>query len=165
MIELTEAERINVVRADLDTDICRGYWLTPQNEGHALVNQLGNHIVVVARNNNQCWERFVVVKEMMHLFDTEEQKAKDADTFSRLLSEFSAPMSPATPQFNAEIDSFWQALAVLCPQKSRAEFRKELLAETTDPYEIALKLKIPESYVHRLFEARFDEWLDKHGCI
>jgi hypothetical protein len=165
VIELTEADKITVIRSGLDTNVCRGYWLTPKNVLHPLVKQHGSYIVVTARDNNPCWERFVVVKEMMHLFDTEEQKAKDADAFGRLLSEFSAPMSPYTPQFNAEIDSFWQSLAVLCPQANRVEFRKELDALTTDPYQIALKLKMPESYVHRLFEPRFDEWLEKHGCI
>jgi hypothetical protein len=165
VIELTEAEQIRVVRAGLDTEICRGYWLTPQNTQHPLVAQLGSHIVVSARDNNQCWERFVVIKEMMHLFDTDDQKAKDAATFSALLSEFSAPMAPYTPQFDAEIDSFWQALAVMCPQKQRDDFRKELAAQTTDPYEIALKLKMPEGYVQRLFEDRFDDWLKKNGCI
>jgi hypothetical protein len=164
-IELTDADAISVVRSGLDTDVCRGYWLTPQNSHHPLVKQLGHHIVVVARENNECWERFVVVKEMMHLFDTEDQKAADAKMLDGLLSEFSAPMAPFSPQFDAEIDSFWQALAVLCPQKDREIFRKELLENKTDEYEIALKLKIPESYVTRLFEERFDLWLSKNGCV
>jgi hypothetical protein len=164
-IELTEAETISVVRSGLDVNVCRGYWLTPQNVNHPLVKQLGQHIVVVARDNNECWERFVVVKEMMHLFDTDEQKAADAQMLDSLLSEFSAPMAPFTPQFDAEIDSFWQALAVLCPQEARANFRKDLVDNKTDEYEIALKLKIPEGYVQRLFEDRFDDWLKQNGCI
>lgn len=165
VIELTEADKITVVRSGLDTQVCRGYWLTPQNADHPMVKEHGSYIVVSARDNNPCWERFVVVKEMMHLFDTKEQKASDPTTFNSLLAEFSAPMSPFSPQFDAEIDSFWQALAVLCPQHHRETFRSEIEAQTTDPYEIALKLKIPESYVQRLFEPRFDSWLKAHGCI
>lgn len=157
--------RINIVRSGLDIDKCRGYWLTPQNEDHPLVKQFGTHIVVVAREQNRCWERFVIVKELMHLFDTPQQKTSTPKAFTNLLSEFSAPMSVWSDQFHSEVDSFWQALAVLCPQNVRNEFREQRQQDKIGDLDIALKLKIPEAYVPRLFEERFDLWLSDNGCI
>ncbi|MBC6436824.1 MAG: hypothetical protein GDA52_01505 [Rhodobacteraceae bacterium] len=142
IVELTGVDKIAFVRSGLDTSICRGYWITPQNRDHPSV--------------------------MMHLFDTEEQKVRGAEAMNKLLAEFlssSSPKVPFSPQFASEIDSFWQALAVLCPQTFRERFRKELDQGKTDHYGIALKLRIPEAYVPRLFEDRFDEWLSSKGCI
>ncbi|MBC6442549.1 MAG: hypothetical protein GDA53_05375 [Rhodobacteraceae bacterium] len=168
IIELTGVDGIAHYRSGLDTSVCRGYWLTPQNSSHHFVQQLGGHIVVTARDNNPCWERFVMVKEMMHLFDTEAQKAGDAEVLNTLLAEFSSSSSltvPFSPQLESEIESFLQALAVLCPQTFRKRFRDELDQGKTDHYGIALKLRIPEAYVPRLFEDRFDKWLSSRGFI
>ena len=66
--ELAGIDRIAYMRTSLDTTKCRGFYVSPQNKDHPIVKQFGCHVVVSARDLNRCWERFVVVKEMMHVF-------------------------------------------------------------------------------------------------
>ncbi len=159
-IEISGVDDVKVVRSGLDVTICRGYWLTPSNTDHHLVKQLGCYVVVAARGLNRCWDRFVTVKEMMHLFDEENQKTGSPEQFDDLLSEFSSPMIQNSDQMVSEIASFWRAIAVLCPEKFRQEFRAQKEAQEIDNYEIALRLRIHEQYVPRLFEARYERWLE-----
>ena len=161
-IEITGVDDVKFVRSGLDTSICRGFWLTPTNKDHHLVKQLGCHIAVSARDQNRCWDRFVTVKEMMHLFDSENEQTGTAALFDDLLSEFSSPMIETSDQMVSEIASFWRALAVLCPEKNRLEFARQKNESSIDNYEIALRLRIPEGYVPRLFEARYEAWLEKN---
>lgn len=162
-IEISGVDDVKVVRAGLDTQVCRGFWLTPTNEDHHLVKQYGCHVAVTARGLNRCWDRFVTVKEMMHLFDGEQQRTGNADQFEDLLSEFSSPMIQTSSQMVSEIDAFWRALSVLCPEKYRQEFFELKEKQSIDNYEIALRLRIPEQYVPRLFEARYQRWLNAAG--
>lgn len=162
-IEITGVDDVKVVRAGLDISVCRGFWLTPTNREHHLVQQYGCHVAVTARGLNRCWDRFVTVKEIMHLFDDSEQRTGNPDQFEDLLSEFSSPMIQTSDQMISEIDAFWRALSVLCPERYRQEFAAQRAAQEIDNYEIALRLRIPEQYVPRLFEARYQRWLDKSG--
>jgi len=69
-LELSGVPSVRIVKTGLDTTICRGFYLSAKNNNHRLVQQLGSHVIVLARDGlNYCWERFVVVKELMHLFD------------------------------------------------------------------------------------------------
>jgi len=161
-LRISDAEDIKFIRAGLDPSITRGYWLTPQNKDHHLVRQFGCHVVVSARGLNRCWERFVVVKEMMHLFDDEKQKTDDSEKFQSLLSEFASPMIVNSDQMVPEISSFWRALSVLCPERTRCDFQYQRKHKQIDDYEIALRLRIPAQYVPRLFEERYKKWLERN---
>ena len=148
------------VRTGMDLGVTRGLWLTPTNTDHHLVKQHGSHVIVTGRDLNKCWERMVYTKELMHLFDDEPGRASSADDFDSLLAEF-ASQGPIerSPQMTSEIVALWRALAVLCPEAQRQEFAAERKAVTVDDYEIALRLRIPQHHVPRLFSPTFDRML------
>ena len=52
----------------------------------------------------------------------------------------------------AEIEAFYKALAVLCPEKFRLQYQQDVARGIEDNYSIALKLRIPEQYVPNLFK-------------
>lgn len=162
-LELTGIPKVRVLASDLDTSICRGLYLSAANTEHPLVKQNGGHIIVLARDimKNKCWSRFVLVKELMHLFDSEIEATDNGDEFDRLLTELSVDAISRSDQMQSEINSFWMALAVLCPEQERQELEEKRKNGLIDDYGIALKLRIPQKYVPSLFRSDFKNIIGK----
>jgi hypothetical protein len=159
VLELAGVPKISPVKTSLDTASCRGFYLSARNTNHRLVQQLGCHVIVLARELNRCWERFVFVKELMHIFDDPSQATDSGATFDRVLSELLLPSAPQwSPQMLSELGCFWMALGVLCPESLRLAFQSERERGQIDDYSIALKLRIPEMYVPALF---FEDFLER----
>lgn len=156
-------EKIAHVRTGADLGVSRGFWLNPTNKEHHLVQQLGCHIIVTERGLNNCWERFVYVKELTHLFDAEEERTMGSEAFDNLLGEFASqgPIDDRSPQWIAESKAVWGALALLCPEAKRREFAEERQAVKIDDYEIALRLRIPQFHVPKLFSPTFEKMLKR----
>lgn len=147
---------VRTMKTTLDTSLCRGFYLSARNGQSRFVQQHGTNLIVLAREGlNTCWERFVWVKELMHLFDNPDQAADTGDTFERMLSELVPGGGAISAQTQSEFDCFWMALSVLCPEDLRLQFEQERTAELVDDYAIALRLRIPQQYVQRYFEARY----------
>lgn len=121
-----------------------------------MVRQFGGSIVVVARGLNRCWERFVYVKELMHIFDDVEEATDSGEKFELMLEELAMPSSKDfSPQTEAEIKCFWRALGVLCPERTRIEMAEKRKKGQIDDYGIALAFRIPQQYVRYLFELSY----------
>jgi hypothetical protein len=153
--KLTGVEKLRVMKTSLDTSVTRGYFLSAKNVDHPWVKMHGCDVIVLARGLNPCWERFVNVKEAMHLFDEEFENTSSSENFEQLLNNLLAPAVERSPQVTSDIMAIWMALACLCPEKSRQEFQQQLSNEKTDNYQIALKLRIPEQYVPLLFSPNY----------
>lgn len=161
-LRLSGIDRVRHVKSTMDTSVCRGMYLSVKATQHRIVQQVGTHVIVTARELNDCWTRFVYVKELMHVFTPASEASDTGEKFEQVLSELSAPvMSSPSSQLMAEVDAFWMALAVLCPESRRLELKEALESNEIDGYGIALELKIPEQYVPRLFEARFETSLER----
>lgn len=156
-IELTGAKNVCVVKDTLDTTKVRGYFLSVRDEGSWLVRAYGCNVVVLARGMNECWDRFIQTKELMHLFDEEAVKTSTPDQLRALLGDFEAlePSQDHSPQYASELKSFWMALACLCPEPARLDFLEQFKKGHIDHYGIALKLKIPEQHVRQLFRPNY----------
>ncbi|MFN0042447.1 MAG: hypothetical protein ACKVSF_04440, partial [Alphaproteobacteria bacterium] len=128
-----------------------GFYLSARNNEHSLVRQFGGHLIVVARELNYCWDRFVYVKEMMHVFDDPTQALDSGDRLERLLEEIWSGNPDQSPEVKSEINCFFMALGALCPEKYRLEFAEAREKGQIDDYTIALRLRIPQLYVSRLF--------------
>ena len=156
VLELTGIGSVKVIATALDISKCRGFYLSATNTSHPLVIQNGGHIIALAREiQNPCWRRFVLVKELMHLFDNEQEATDSAEALDSLLTELSVDGVNRTAQFQSEINSFWMALAVLCPEQKRQEFETMRNAGHIDDYGIALQIRIPKQYVPLLFNPNF----------
>ena len=159
VICLTGKSQVRHIRSTLDVSVCRGFFLSSKNQDARLVRQVGGTAIVTARGLNDCWERFVFVKELMHLFEDPEKATDSGAKFDTLLNEFAQPSRDPSAPMQSEIECFWMAVSVLCPQKSRAEYREKLAERQIDHMGIATDLKIPAMYVPRLFEPRYDTFL------
>ena len=158
VLRITGVNRVSTVKTTMDTSACRGFYLSARNTEHRLVQQHGSHIIVLARGQNRCWDRFVFVKELMHLFDSVDEATDTGEEFDRQLAELSGHPSPSwSPQMRSEVECFWKALAALCPETVRGEFQTLLDAGQIDEYGIALKLKIPQQYVQHLFRPEYPD--------
>ncbi|AWD21111.1 hypothetical protein B6K69_05045 [Fuscovulum blasticum] len=97
----------------------------------------------------------------MHVFDAENAKTSTPELFQSLIDEFGAANETPSDQMLSEFASFWRALGILCPEKQREQFERERTDLKIDDYEIALRLRIPQQYVPRLFEPRYKSWLTR----
>lgn len=162
-LRIAGLQTISHVKSGMDTRVCRGLYLSATATNHRIVEQLGKHVIVTARDLNECWTRFVYVKELMHVFTPANEASDTGEKFDSLLSDLSSPiLSSPSSQMLSEVDAFWMALAVLCPEARRLEMKEAVRQNEADHYGIALELKIPEQYVPRLFEERFEKWISNN---
>jgi len=159
VLEITNAANVKTVKDSLDSQKLRGYFLSASNTESWLVSKYGCNVVVLARGMNECWDRFIFTKELMHLFDDQSEQTSSHEQFKALLNEFEArdPSKENSPQFKSDMRGFWMALACLCPEKSRLDFIDQFNKGHIDHYGIALKLKIPEQHVRQLFRPNYLE--------
>jgi len=161
-IELTGVGTIKCTKTALDITKMRGFFLSVGNTQHSLVRVFGTNLIVLARGMNECWDRFITVKEVMHLFDRHNETTGTAEAFDRLLSDFELlkPAQGPSPQYSSELRSIWMALGCLCPEKLRLEFVDQFNKGHIDHYGIALKLKIPQQHVKYLLNDSFKPIID-----
>lgn len=153
--DIVGVEKIKAVKTTLDTKVCRGYFLSAQNTEHPIVKKLGCNVIVLARDQNYCWERFVYTKELMHLFDSNDEPTNSGEKLERLLCDLEVPSAELSKQTLSDIKGFWMALACLCPENNRVEFEKLRAKGHIDDYGVALQLRIPEQYVRSLLSPRY----------
>ena len=98
-------------KTDLNTQIVRGYFVSANNPESIFYKKVGGKdVVVLARGLNKCWERFVYVKELMHVFDKKNELVGTAVDLSNLLNSFEIPPTiNGNEPFKSEIAAFWMA--------------------------------------------------------
>jgi len=153
---------VRTMKTTMDPALCRGFYLSARNSHHRFVQQHGTNVIVLPREGlNYCWERFIFVKELMHLFDNPDQAADTGNKFEQMLTEILPGASEPSPATLSEFDAFWMALSVFCPEALRLEFAAARTAEQLDDYAIALRLRMPQQYVQRYFEPRYRPIIDR----
>jgi hypothetical protein len=160
--EITNTPGIQVVKTTLDTTVTCGYFISISSPNHPypIYKEKGFEMIVLSRNLNDCWERFVNTKELMHLFDESGEKTDTPAKFERLVLDFEAPAVELSPQYLSDNRGIWMALACLCPERVRLELLEQRTEKNLNDYGIALKLKIPEQYVAHLFRADYRQIID-----
>ncbi len=160
---LTGKPEPRIMMRGFDPNVLRGLFVVPNNPAHPhfrWVRGPGGALIYVARGMNYCWERFVEVKELMHLFDKPDQVVGTPEEFQSLVSEFVAPSPQRSAAFLSESQALWMALGVLCPELQRQEFARQRAAGEIDDAQIAQLLKIPLRYVPHLFLPAFRRSVD-----
>jgi hypothetical protein len=122
-------------------------------------------LIVLARSmcvgpTGDHWRRLILTKELMHVFDEEEEKASTPEAFDSQIERFSDPSVPVSPQFRAEGKAYWRALAVLCQNDKRLEY-KTLLANSEISIEVvAATLRLPAVHVREMMRVDFEAIVD-----
>ena len=112
-------------------------------------------MIVIARECDKHRRRFVFTKELMHVFDTPEEKADTAEKFDAQAERFRDPDVASSPGYRAEIKAFWRALAVLCQENRRLQYMQSIEDEKMSLEVIATALQIPAAYARNLFRVDF----------
>lgn len=156
-VEELAGRKVKVIKSGLDISITRGFYIPCTNLEHPFVRQTGGtrDIVVLARDNNRCWDRFVLAKELMHMFDSPLSWTNSASEFEDLLDEFGAPRMERSVQMNSEAEAFWKALGLICPEAERARLSHEYSKGVLMARDIAHMLLIPEQLVPALFDQSY----------
>jgi hypothetical protein len=105
------------------------------------------------------WRRFVLAKELMHVFDTEAEKAKSPDELDLQIERLSNPAAPTSPQYIAELKAQWRALAVLCQETRRLEYKEQLANDQVSFEVVAAALQIPPTAVRNMMSDAFQKVL------
>lgn len=150
-----------VMLSGLDPAIVAGFILWPGVSTHPFARYGdGEPVIVVARAHNNCWQRFVVVKELMHYFDKPLEHVSSAEDFCALVTEFSSPaLEHRSASMGSEVKGLWMALGLFCPEPLRQDLQRKRAAGEIDDSDIATMLKIPLAYVSALFHKDFKEYM------
>lgn len=158
VLEIAGAASLSIRATGLDVNLIYGYYFSARNTDHPAVRQEKGPVVVVARSLNRCWKRFVIVKELMHMFDDPLEHMSAAVDLETVLTHFLSPANRSlSPQMLSEVRCFWMALACFCPEAFRQELQAKRAAGLMSDHEISQKLRIPEKYIPNLFDDRFKD--------
>ena len=145
-----------VMKTTLDTTKCRGFYLSARNIDHPFVKMHGTTVIVLARGLNYCWDRAVLLKELMHIWDDPSEAVDTGATFEQQLTGMGLKEFDSKPA-RAEYMCIWKALLLFCREDDRQALLKEEGAGPADTYSIALKLRMPEFYVPLLLGDSFEK--------
>jgi hypothetical protein len=158
VLALTRCDRVRVFRSTLDVNLVCGYYLSARNNNHRFVQQAGCCVIVVARDLNYCWERFVTLKELMHLFDDPLESTNSPIELEAVLADF-GNATEQSPQTRSEWRCFWMAMGCMCPEELRVELQRKHASGAMTALQVAEQLKMPEKYVSALFSAKYKEMI------
>lgn len=102
--------------------------------------------------------RYACTKELMHVFDTDEQRADSREKFIKLMREIqNKPMiQHESPMFRSELDTRWMAAIALCPQHLREPFVQPYKTKEIADFDIAEIFRIPEWVVPFVMDDYYD---------
>ncbi|MET4570627.1 hypothetical protein [Rhodanobacter soli] len=160
--ELCGVDNLKVYKTGISTEKLLGFFVRP-GEGIAGLPNLtaAAPTIVVSRSLNYCWERFVCIKEMMHLFDDELQKLGTAEEFESLITEMIGPLLNRSLAGESEVIAFWRAMGIMCPEAQRQEFHRLRDAKKITDLQIAQNLRMPELHVPSLFDPNYKVFITR----
>lgn len=163
-IELSSITRIQEQWSSIiDHTAIRGFYIEGPL-GPPVPLGLNESLIVLSRtmckgHQGDYWRRFVYTKELMHVFDTAEEKASDEKSFDTQIEKFGDPAAGMSPQYRAEIKALWRALGVLCPEATRKHLRASLESNSISYDVVSATLRLPVIYVRELMRPDFEGFL------
>ena len=145
----------------MDRTVMRGMFLKfPPGSTHYIAKFFGPNVVAVARGENRCWQRLIIVKEALHVLGPDNKATSTPESFETLLHQIDTPGGQPSPQTLSEYECLYLALALFCPEEIRLQFQKERVEQKLDDLTIATRLRIPQAYVPTLLAPNFKEVID-----
>jgi hypothetical protein len=149
----------------VDTANVRGFYIEGPIINGPILRGPKEALIVLSRSmcktkpQGRHWRRFVLTKELMHVFDTEEEKAKTPDELDLQIERLNNPAAPISPQFIAELKAHWRVLAVLCQEERRKDYKRQLEADEISFDVVAAALQVPTSAVRDMMQDNYDKVL------
>ncbi len=139
-------------------DGLRGFiFRKPCAENHGLTDDFS---IIVADGMDEYYERFVVIKELMHCyFERDGGAATDSEIIldSHIRQFFGQSARTQSLHVNAEYIALWMAMGVLCPERKRVEFRQKFESGEMTLDEIVALIRVPPHVVRRLLTDQFED--------
>lgn len=159
ILRLTPQDEIYYTPVDFDPEILLGQ-LKQYRKSNGVYNADPTWVSEVryAQSLNKCWQRFVCCKELMHIFDKDDERTDSKEKLIQLLKELTSPIPvhhKISPMHAAEHTAVWMAMAVLCPIPFRDHFYTDWKNGRLSDYDIALALRLPELYVKNIMSDDF----------
>lgn len=113
-------------------------------------------------DNNLRDRRFALTKELMHVFDTEDEMTNTREKFVKLAKEIqNQPLiEHASDMYLSELGTKWMALIVLCPRHIRDLYVKPYREKLIEGFEVAEQLNLPEWVIQYLMDDYYDTVFD-----
>lgn len=158
-VEQVSSQKIfHFLTGKLTTEVVRGAFIKPGQSNKLPENIRDCVCIAIARDNNNCWRRMVLIKECMHIFDRDVELTNTGDDCEDLLQEFVvSELSSRSQQMAAEIRAIWMALAMFCKESERAILSRKLSNGEITQQQVAEMLKMPLQYVPFLFGDRYKD--------
>jgi hypothetical protein len=158
-MELTSQDELCYVPLDLDPQISLGH-IKQYRVQNGVYNADPTWVTEIRylKTLNVCWKRYVCCKELMHVFDNEEERTNTADKFMQLVEEIETPLpgDKASPMYETETRTLWMAVAILCPENLRQHFQPDWEAKKLSDYDVALELRIPEVLIKTIMSPSYE---------
>lgn len=102
--------------------------------------------------------RYALTKELMHVFDSEEEKVNSKEKFITLIREIqNKPMwEHATPMFKSELHTRWMAALILCPKNKRETYLADYKAGRLVDLELSQIFRVPEWVIPLVMSDYYD---------
>lgn len=158
--ELTKTPLVRFFRVDVDKTVIFGFTVWPGSTDHPIAKFCdGAPVIAVARgldnDHGLHWDRFVVIKELMHLFDERLERITTSFEFEALVTEFGAPQPDRSLPMRSEVKCLWMAIGVLCPESLRQHLQRQRERGQISDEEISNQIRMPLAYVPHLFDQNY----------
>ena len=128
--------------------------------------ELGENESLIGLSRRMCkgaegkyYRRYVKTKEIMHVFDTDQELTNTAEKFDKLVERFADPAAAVPPQYYAESKAIWRALAVLCREEQRIYYKEQIAQNAMSVEVVSTALQIPTLMVRQLMRDNFLDYL------
>jgi hypothetical protein len=168
IVEMGVQDKITYIGVDLDLGVLRGLFMRVATERHGVyADPIYSSEIYYATSQEIDWQRLVVCKELVHLFDEDEASIKTQDELDHLMEMIA--LSPEL-QFHKG-DGFKErtdkiatlyAICILFPKDARDALLESYQQGLISAGDIARTAEIPEKYI-RL--AMLDGWEDIYNVL
>lgn len=155
----SEVGEITLTPVLLDENTALGYVVYDYDRSSAYGDEFRIMGVRFSDGLNRCHRRFVCAKEMMHAFDSEEERASSRDRFFTLMRELETNPLPSrqSAMLNSENQAEWMALLALCPKPRRDALRIEMASAPLSSEAVAERILLPRWAIGALMSELYDE--------
>jgi hypothetical protein len=103
------------------------------------------------------WRRFIYTKELMHVFDTAEEKTDNRDKFDKQIQRLKDANAEMTPHYKAEVRAYWRALGALCLEKKRLEYKAQLAKDEISWEVVSASLSLPVAVIRWMMGDNYEK--------
>jgi len=149
-------EEINLLEVEMRRDVCAAIFERRSGVAPPYADTPRVANILISNELNECWKRLIACKEMIHLTDSEGQRAKTREQIQTLIEDIrpvfngynqDVSFDDRSPAVKADFLAFKRAFFLLAPLSAVDGIRDAYTSGAVDDSDVALFLKIPEVFI------------------